>query len=211
MPAQSPSDSRDELATARKTRNVERVTISSSTAAAEDSSSTVRRLVLGSAALSASAAALWLVFTASRDVMGRAEPGASQPLVVSPPSQDIVLDDVKDPKSDTPVNATFRISNRGTLPARIKSLQTSCGCALPTLSSNHIPAGAAVSVNVAIRPQVDGTQTFTIWLYFDRPTPQTLALPGSVTWGGSERLKSSPSFPAGNLDHGQGLATETRR
>jgi hypothetical protein len=157
---------------------------------------------------SASAAAFWMVDLASRHVMGRAQSPDSPLVVVSPPSRDIVLDDADGRNNPDPVNATFRIFNGGAHPALIKAVESSCGCALPTLSSRQIPPGGEITASVAISPPKEGTQTFTIRLYLDKPVRQTLLLPGSITRKGPGGSNSGPTTPAEAHDHAHGPAAE---
>jgi uncharacterized protein DUF1573/peptidase C39-like protein len=139
------------------------------------------RVAVGIAAFSAPLVAFWFLVTTDGFLKDSLAPASRPSLEVNPPSLNIVLDAAKGSSSVSDVNAIFQISNRGTLPARIKAYKSSCGCALPTVSSNNIPAGGTVWISVGVRPDIGKAQSFSIWVYLDKPKQQTLELRGSVS------------------------------
>ncbi|MGC8639619.1 MAG: DUF1573 domain-containing protein [Isosphaeraceae bacterium] len=83
------------------------------------------------------------------------------------------------PKSGA-VSTDFLVQNNTDKVAKLTRVDTSCGCARPTVSATEIPPGGRISIKVDVSPGANKVTKFKITAHFRIPTEDKIVLQGCI-------------------------------
>ena len=101
-------------------------------------------------------------------------------LVAVPPSRELTVAASDYRGSPRKVSFVYKIVNRGTFPANVEGVSTSCGCAAPIVSGRVIEPGKSIEVTANVVTKEGQEQAFKLYVQFGRPHDRTVELSGRL-------------------------------